>query len=343
MKRASSSSVIRRQISDSAACRAPVMSGDADRSASSADYRLYWGSAGKIDSVIDLTDNTVVPFKTTINSSWGVLNNSAQTAAGSADGNTATLTAVDFACVAPLPTFSLSGLPHCTTTFVLANTAVPGQIGYVAGAAANAPVIAANAGFGLYIKGRVFLFELTGGALPAAGTAWTMRDYLGGIYGGNGTDPRCAATSATPCQWGNYFLAPMVPLPVTAPGMSAQSTFNVTNRMDSTTASKLAKVHTVPDPYYVTSAYDIAVNAKDIQFVNVPTGATIRIYSASGILIRVLQNVTTTFGGIVHWNVRNRTNQFVASGVYFYNVESSDRASSYTGRMTIVNYASTVQ
>ena len=25
--------------------------------------------------------------------------------------------------------------------------------------------------------------------------------------------------------------------------------------------------------------------------------------------------------GIVHWDVRNRTNQFVASGVYFYNVE----------------------
>jgi hypothetical protein len=54
-----------------------------------------------------------------------------------------------------------------------------------------------------------------------------------------------------------------------------------------------------------------------------------------------LQNTTTTFGGIVHWNVRNRTNQFVSSGVYFYTVEANGNV--YTGRMTIVNYASTVQ
>jgi hypothetical protein len=306
------------------------------------DYRLYWGTAGKIDSVVDLTYNTAVPFKPTINASWGVLNQSAATAAGSPDNNTTTLTTGDFTCIAPLPTFSLAGLPHCTTTYVLANTVVPGQIGYVAGASmANAPVVAANAGFGLYIKGRVFLVELTGGAVPAAGTAWTMRDYLGGVYGGNGTDPRCAATSATPCQWGTYAFLPMLPLPFNAPGASVQYTFNVSNQIVPTTAGILANVHTVPDPYYVTSAYDIAVNAKDIQFVNVPTGATIRIYSSSGILLRVLQNTTTQFAGIVHWDVRNRTNQFVSSGVYFYTVSVGSLTS--TGRMTIVQYASTVQ
>ena len=103
----------------------------------------------------------------------------------------------------------------------------------------------------------------------------------------------------------------------------------------------MAKVHTVPDPYYVTSAFEISIDAKDIQFVNVPIGATIRIYSSSGVLLRVLQNNSTILSGIVHWDVRNRTNQFVSSGVYFYNVESN--GSSYTGRMTIINYASTVQ
>ncbi len=67
----------------------------------------------------------------------------------------------------------------------------------------------------------------------------------------------------------------------------------------------------MPDPYYVTSAYDIAVDAKQIQFVNVPLGATIRIYSSSGILLRVLKNNSTNFSGIVIWDVRNRTNQYV--------------------------------
>ena len=319
--------------------------------ATASDYRVYWGAAGKIDSVIDLTYNTVVPFKTRIGSSWGILNQSAATVAGSYDAN-ANLTASDFACVAPLPNFSAGGKPACTVSTVLANTAVAGPISFAAGARANMQTspAAANPGFGLYIKGRVFIFELTGGILPLSGQQWTMRDYIGAIFGGNGTDPACA----TACQFGAYAYAPPIPvsvggvtppvtaaLPFTAPGAFVGFTFSVTNSRIPVTNAILAKVHTVPDPYYVTSAFDIAVNAKDIQFVNVPVSSLIRIYSSSGVLIRVLQNTSTTLGGIVHWNVRNRTNQFVSSGVYFYSVESG--TSSFVGRMTIVNYASTVQ
>ena len=134
-----------------------------------------------------------------------------------------------------------------------------------------------------------------------------MRDYLGGIYGGNGTDPLCA----TLCQWGTYAFVPNTPLPFNAPGASVQFTFNVSNTKLAMSNAILGKIHTVPDPYYVTSAYDIAVNSKDIQFTNVPAGSLIRIYTASGVLIRVLQNTSTT--------------------------------NTFTGRMTIVNYASTVQ
>ena len=302
-----------------------------------ADYKLYWGSGGNIDSVIDVTDNTVVPFNANINSSWGVLNPSAASGAGSYDG-TATLTVTDFTCVPPLSSFALGSMPRCgTARYALARTAVPGPIGYCVGpvSSCKTPIAAANNGFGLYLKGRIFLVELTGGAVPAAGTVWSERDYVGSIFGGNAKDGNPAT------QYGSYAFSPDTPLPFTAPGASVKYTFNVTNQLVSVTGDILAKVHTVPDPYYVTSAFDIAVNNKDIQFVNVPTGATIRIYTSSGVLLRVLQNTTTTFGGIVHWNVRNRTNQFVASGVYFYNVEAG--GISHTGRMTIVNYASTVQ
>ena len=318
---------------------------------SASDYRVYWGAAGKIDSVIDLTYNTVVPFKTTISSSWGVLNASAATVAGSFDGR-AELTATDFACVAPLPNFSAGGKPACSVSTVLANTAIPGPIAFFAGSKDNSKTRAAapNAGFGLYLKGRVYIFELTGGALPLTGTAWTVRDYIGAVFGGNGTDPACA----TACQFGTYAFSPPIPaavggivppvtaaLPFNAPGASVQYTFNVSNTRLAMSNAILATIHTVPDPYYVTSAYDIAVNAKDIEFTNVPVGSLIRIYSSSGVLLRVLQNTSTTNGGIVHWNVRNRTNQFVSSGVYFYAVENG--TSTFTGRMTIVNYASTVQ
>jgi hypothetical protein len=45
-----------------------------------------------------------------------------------------------------------------------------------------------------------------------------------------------------------------------------------------------------------------------------------------------------TGGGEGQWDLRNRNNQFVASGVYFYHVETPD-GKSKIGRFTIVNFA----
>ena len=55
-------------------------------------------------------------------------------------------------------------------------------------------------------------------------------------------------------------------------------------------------------------------------------------------LVRVLEQATSTFGGTLDWDVRNRNNQIVASGVYFYAVESMS-GERRVGRMTIVNFA----
>ena len=93
----------------------------------------------------------------------------------------------------------------------------------------------------------------------------------------------------------------------------------------------------MPDPYYVTSAYDRQVSSKVINFVNVPTGARIRIYTTSGVLVRLLDADPASLTGTVPWDVRNRSNQFVASGVYFYHVEAEGKTR--VGRMTIVNFA----
>ncbi len=93
----------------------------------------------------------------------------------------------------------------------------------------------------------------------------------------------------------------------------------------------------MPDPYYVTNAYEVDYTSKVIKFVNLPPQATIRIYSSSGVLVRVLNYEASENGGMLDWNVRNRNNQVVASGVYFYHVESGDAR--YIGRMTIVNFA----
>jgi hypothetical protein len=94
----------------------------------------------------------------------------------------------------------------------------------------------------------------------------------------------------------------------------------------------------VPDPYYVTNAFERTSSAKTIKFVNLPERAVVRIYSTSGVLVRVLEHNSAQFAGSLDWDVRNRNNQVVASGVYFYHIESPSGARR-VGRMTIVNFA----
>ena len=48
--------------------------------------------------------------------------------------------------------------------------------------------------------------------------------------------------------------------------------------------------------------------------------------------------IDPTGGGLLNWNLRNRNNQFVASGVYFYHIEAPD-GKTKVGRFTVVNFA----
>jgi hypothetical protein len=88
----------------------------------------------------------------------------------------------------------------------------------------------------------------------------------------------------------------------------------------------------------VTNAFETSPSGKVIKFVNLPNQAIIRIYSTSGVLVRVIEHNSNQFGGMESWDVRNRNNQVVASGVYFYHIESTSGARR-VGRMTIVNFA----
>jgi hypothetical protein len=94
----------------------------------------------------------------------------------------------------------------------------------------------------------------------------------------------------------------------------------------------------VPDPYYVSNALETTANQKVLQFVNLPMQAIVRIYSLSGVLVNVLTHDDQSGGGRLTWDLRNRNNQFVASGVYFYHVETPD-GKTKVGRFTVVNFA----
>jgi hypothetical protein len=313
-----------------------------------ADYNVYWGAGGVIDSVIDISSNVVVPFEANrVGSSWGILNPSAAAAAGSYDGRTE-LSITDFGCVQPFKTLTAAaGELGCAagTTYVLSNTAVPGSIVHWSGPTDNArsacivavPVpagcgfIASNAGFAMYMPGHLFLFELSGGQVPAAGTVWSMRDYTGSIRGGGNGCPVCLAGADGP-----YAYLPQTAT-MAATGAEVRFTYQVVNRVNAPTEADLTRVHTVPDPYYVTSEFENTTDLKQIKFVNLPQDAVIRIYSSSGVLLRLLEHHSVTFGGELTWDVRNRNNQVVASGVYFYHIEAGNARR--VGRFTIVNWA----
>jgi hypothetical protein len=301
-----------------------------------ADYNLYWGAGGVIDSVIDVSSNVVVPFEANrLGAGWGVLNQAATTAAGSHDARPTVLTLTDFSCVPPFNTLSPQSIMPCAagTVYTLSNTAVPGPIAFMTGTVANAQTRPAepNAGFALAMPGHIFMFELAGGTLPAAGTVWSMRDYIGSVRGGGAGCTLCLAGADGPYAY--------VPRPATmaAVGAEVRFTFDVVNQVNAPTEANLENVHTVPDPYYVTSEFEQTTDTKIIKFVNLPQDAVIRIYSSSGVLVNLLEHHTTTFGGTADWNVRNRNNQVVASGVYFYHIEAGNARK--VGRFTIVNFA----
>ena len=305
-----------------------------------ADMNVYWGAGGTVDSVIDVTHNVVVPFAAEFGASWGILNANNPGTAGSSDTRPTVLTANDFTCVYPIngadpnnpisnPTLDAVNAYPCNTSAFLEQTATLGSVAFYKNAqtsAITAPV--SGNGFLFYLTGTVTMFQMS--SLPAAGTVWTLRTYHGGINGGNGI----GGGNKGPYQYREGSCFPGC-RPMTVVGAEVQVRFDLINQVNAPTVAGLEAVHTVPDPYYLTNAFEGETGSQTIKFVNLPQDAVIRIYSSSGVLVTLLEHHSTIFGGAIDWNVRNRTGRRVASGVYFYHLEAGNARR--VGRFTIVN------
>jgi hypothetical protein len=295
-----------------------------------ADFNVYWGPGGLVDSVIDITHNVTVPFETRMGAGFGILNTAAGLP-GEFDGRAGVLTVSDLGCVEPFFSLTISEpaqrIPCAAASAeALSNTAQLGPVAFFRNlpeALTAAP--ATDNGFLFYIAGDVFLMSMP--ALPADKTVWALRSYTGTITGAPGAYTFTPATR-----------------PFTAPGATAALEFGVTSVVNNATNSDLRSVHTVPDPYYVKSAYEASTDQKVLKFVGLPQDAIIRIYSASGVLVRMLEHhggqyssTSNSQGNEINWDLRNRNNQVVASGVYFFHVEAGDARR--VGRFTVVNFA----
>jgi hypothetical protein len=319
-----------------------------------ADYNLYWGVGGTVDSVIDITNNVVVPFSPRMGASWGFLNASAAqpSGVGMAYDQRSELSLPDFGCVEPFR--SLGGpelrMPCGTSvlgdgpTYSLSTTAVPGPIVNWSGpiTESRTDAVAGNSGVALYMPGHLFMVELVGGQVPPAGTVWSLRDYVGAITGGGVGCSQCQAGADGPYAFRAGFTN--VPYPPYsnryAPrplgvGAEIRLTVDVINQVNAPTRTDLSAVHTVPDPYYLANEFEAGAPGQVIKFVNLPTDAVIRIYSSSGVLVTLLEHHSTTLGGALDWDVRNRTGRRISSGVYFYHIEAGNARR--VGRFTVVN------
>ncbi len=185
-------------------------------------------------------------------------------------------------------------------------------------------------GFGLFVFGERYIFELSD--LPGDGTTWTLRTYSGtvSVDDADAVDPSGYEYEINATGAGSA-LRPML-----IPGL----TFNYVSEAATELVGKpdLELIHTVPDPYYAVSQYDLGPATKNLRFVNLPARATIRIYSLSGMLVDVINHDDPSGGGQATWDVRNRSDQFVASGVYFFHVVTPE-GDTHVGKFTIINFS----
>ncbi len=84
---------------------------------------------------------------------------------------------------------------------------------------------------------------------------------------------------------------------------------------------RLGTVHVVPNPFIVQSGFEGGGQAAQrIGFYNMPSPATIRIYSYSGQLVETIEHNEPLYS--TAWFQVSRNDQLIASGVYFYVIET---------------------
>ena len=120
---------------------------------------------------------------------------------------------------------------------------------------------------------------------------------------------------------GNGIVGPLENTPASNPA-AGTNTVEVVPRAAVATAS-LDAVRVVPNPYVVASGWETG-KEKILQFTHLPEQATIRIFNSAGERVRVIEHngQTSIAPSIATWDLKNESNQVVASGLYFFYLDS---------------------
>ena len=86
--------------------------------------------------------------------------------------------------------------------------------------------------------------------------------------------------------------------------------------------SALDNIKVVPNPYYGWSEYENSQLDKIVKITNLPVKCVISIYTSNGTLVRqITKDNTNTW---VEWDLNNRFNVPIASGIYIIHIDAGD-------------------
>lgn len=84
----------------------------------------------------------------------------------------------------------------------------------------------------------------------------------------------------------------------------------------------LERVRVVPNPYRAHETWD-QPGESEIHFINLPSQATIKIFTVAGDLVRTLRH-TDPVRDFERWDLKSDASKDVASGIYIYRIEAAN-------------------
>ncbi|HSG99906.1 MAG TPA: hypothetical protein VLB27_07655, partial [candidate division Zixibacteria bacterium] len=98
-------------------------------------------------------------------------------------------------------------------------------------------------------------------------------------------------------------------------------------------SQELENIKVVPNPYVARAAWENNTTPTKLQFTHLPAQCTIRVYTLAGDLVTVIEH--TSGDGDEEWNLLSESGQLVASGLYFYHIDSDH--GEFLGRFAVIN------
>ena len=103
----------------------------------------------------------------------------------------------------------------------------------------------------------------------------------------------------------------------------------------------LNQIAVVPNPYVVTASwepkhiYQSGRGPRKIDFINLPSKCTIKIFTLSGYLVDTIEHSTFNENGSESWDMLSKDGLEISYGVYLYHVEAEDIGET-TGKFAVI-------